>query len=181
MASLLQGTEDNLDMPIESMIGTCRWREGREGGREQNRGFSSLHSCEGLGKGVWVPQLVCVKGVRLSLCVWRRLLKGWMCACMYVVVGGTWSLTPVRGGGCFGNTMINDDMSSPSLPLTTPLPPSLPPSLPAPAEDNNEAGTAAEGAAPSNPNNRRVYVGNLSWSTAWQGLKDHMKTVGEGE
>lgn len=46
-------------------------------------------------------------------------------------------------------------------------------------EDNNEAGTAAEGAAPSNPNNRRVYVGNLSWSTAWQGLKDHMKTVGE--
>ena len=103
---------------------------------------------------------------------------------MHVCCGGG-DMEPYPGprGGVlrFGNTMINDDMSSPSLPLTTPLPPSLPPSLPAPAEDNNEAGTAAEGAAPSNPNNRRVYVGNLSWSTAWQGLKDHMKTVGEGE
>lgn len=25
-----------------------------------------------------------------------------------------------------------------------------------------------------------MYVGNLSWSTAWQGLKDHMKQAGEG-
>ncbi len=59
-------------------------------------------------------------------------------------------------------------------------PPSLPSSFATSTEDNNEAGTA-EGAAPMNPNNRRVYVGNLSWSTAWQGLKDHMKTVGEGK
>lgn len=26
-----------------------------------------------------------------------------------------------------------------------------------------------------------MYVGNLSWNTAWQGLKDHMKQAGEGE
>lgn len=38
------------------------------------------------------------------------------------------------------------------------------------------AGSTAEGTG----NNRRVYVGNLSWGTAWQGLKDHMKQAGEG-
>lgn len=27
--------------------------------------------------------------------------------------------------------------------------------------------------------NRRVYVGNLSWSVAWQSLKDHMRQAGE--
>lgn len=26
---------------------------------------------------------------------------------------------------------------------------------------------------------QRVYVGNLSWDTRWQGLKDHMRTAGE--
>jgi RNA recognition motif-containing protein len=25
----------------------------------------------------------------------------------------------------------------------------------------------------------RVYVGNLSWSTSWQDLKDHMRDAGE--
>lgn len=25
----------------------------------------------------------------------------------------------------------------------------------------------------------RVYVGNLSWETEWQDLKDHMRTAGE--
>ena len=25
----------------------------------------------------------------------------------------------------------------------------------------------------------RVYVGNLSWSTSWQDLKDHMRDVGD--
>lgn len=28
---------------------------------------------------------------------------------------------------------------------------------------------------------RRVYVGNMSWQTSWQNLKDHFKTVGYGE
>lgn len=27
---------------------------------------------------------------------------------------------------------------------------------------------------------RRIYVGNLSYSVAWQDLKDHFKPVGEG-
>mmetsp|Transcript_13391 Transcript_13391/g.35145 ORF Transcript_13391/g.35145 Transcript_13391/m.35145 type:complete len:165 (+) Transcript_13391:457-951(+) len=26
---------------------------------------------------------------------------------------------------------------------------------------------------------KRVYVGNLSWKTRWQGLKDHMRSAGE--
>jgi len=78
------------------------------------------------------------------------------------------------GVGVIGSAFL---LSNTSPPLThSPAHLVLPPST----EDNNEAGTA-EGAAPVNPNNRRVYVGNLSWSTAWQGLKDHMKTVGEGE
>lgn len=45
-------------------------------------------------------------------------------------------------------------------------------------------GSAATEAAPAPApagGNRRVYVGNLSWNTAWQGLKDHMKQAGEGE
>lgn len=29
--------------------------------------------------------------------------------------------------------------------------------------------------------NRRVYVGNLSWSVKWQDLKDHMQTAGPVE
>jgi hypothetical protein len=33
----------------------------------------------------------------------------------------------------------------------------------------------------SGSGNRRLYVGNLSWTTAWQGLKDHMKQAGEGK
>lgn len=44
------------------------------------------------------------------------------------------------------------------------------------ATGESAAGSTAEGTG----NNRRVYVGNLSWSTAWQGLKDHMKQAGEG-
>ncbi|KAL3784740.1 hypothetical protein ACHAW5_001607 [Stephanodiscus triporus] len=30
-----------------------------------------------------------------------------------------------------------------------------------------------------NMSSNRVYVGNLSWSTSWQDLKDHMRDVGE--
>ena len=28
---------------------------------------------------------------------------------------------------------------------------------------------------------KRIYVGNLSWRTSWQGLKDHFRMVGNGK
>lgn len=31
---------------------------------------------------------------------------------------------------------------------------------------------------PGNPNGTKVFVGNLSWATRWQGLKDHMRQAG---
>src|SRR6056297_466123 len=62
--------------------------------------------------------------------------------------------------------------------LPSSLSPSLPPS-PSPCCADNNDGVNVDGVP--NTNNRRVYVGNLSWNTAWQGLKDHMKTVGGGE
>ncbi|PXF48531.1 putative RNA-binding protein [Gracilariopsis chorda] len=38
----------------------------------------------------------------------------------------------------------------------------------------------SNGAAPAAPTGgRRVYVGNLSWDTRWQGLKDHMREAGD--
>lgn len=38
---------------------------------------------------------------------------------------------------------------------------------------------APMGGAPSEPVGQRVYVGNLSWDTRWQGLKDHMREAGD--
>ena len=32
---------------------------------------------------------------------------------------------------------------------------------------------------PVGVNGTKVYVGNLSWETSWQDLKDHFRTVGE--
>lgn len=36
-----------------------------------------------------------------------------------------------------------------------------------------------QGGMPSMTGITRVYVGNLSWETEWQDLKDHMRTAGE--
>ena len=36
-----------------------------------------------------------------------------------------------------------------------------------------------DAAESSGASNTRVYVGNLSWSVTWRGLKNHMKTVGD--
>lgn len=45
---------------------------------------------------------------------------------------------------------------------------------PAPAPQGNGS------APPTGPTGgKRVYVGNLSWDTRWQGLKDHMREAGE--
>ena len=32
---------------------------------------------------------------------------------------------------------------------------------------------------PAGPGHTKVYVGNLSWETSWQDLKDHFRQVGE--
>lgn len=37
----------------------------------------------------------------------------------------------------------------------------------------------SNGSAPPVQGGKRVYVGNLSWDTRWQGLKDHMREAGE--
>lgn len=37
----------------------------------------------------------------------------------------------------------------------------------------------SKGAQEVNPNNRRVYVGNLKFEVSWQDLKDHMRSAGE--
>lgn len=42
-------------------------------------------------------------------------------------------------------------------------------------EDNSNGGAVAA----ADGQNRRVYVGNLSWEVAWQDLKDHMRESGE--
>lgn len=42
------------------------------------------------------------------------------------------------------------------------------------------AGPQSNGSAPSSQTGgKRVYVGNLSWDTRWQGLKDHMRDAGD--
>lgn len=42
------------------------------------------------------------------------------------------------------------------------------------------AGPESNGGAPgSHTGGKRVYVGNLSWDTRWQGLKDHMRDAGD--
>lgn len=94
-----------------------------------------------------------------------------------------WNLLPARLGGC---------LRQPRHPPKTPtLPPHTnhthPHRLRTTANDAGAAsggeaagGSAAGSTAEATGNNRRVYVGNLSWSTAWQGLKDHMKQAGEG-
>jgi hypothetical protein len=84
-----------------------------------------------------------------------------------------------RTGARCGNTSLAPFITTLS---NASLPPSLTSSLPlspSPCCADNNDGVNVDGVP--NTNNRRVYVGNLSWNTAWQGLKDHMKTVGEGE
>lgn len=47
--------------------------------------------------------------------------------------------------------------------------------------DTYQGEEAARGAPPPVPEvvGKRVYVGNLSWETRWQGLKDHMREAGD--
>lgn len=47
----------------------------------------------------------------------------------------------------------------------------------APAPANGAAPPAQQ--PPAFTGGKRVYVGNLSWDTRWQGLKDHMRDAGE--
>eukprot|EP00184_Porphyridium_aerugineum_P004421 CAMPEP_0184706736 /NCGR_PEP_ID=MMETSP0313-20130426/36911_1 /TAXON_ID=2792 /ORGANISM="Porphyridium aerugineum, Strain SAG 1380-2" /LENGTH=265 /DNA_ID=CAMNT_0027168297 /DNA_START=226 /DNA_END=1023 /DNA_ORIENTATION=+ len=53
---------------------------------------------------------------------------------------------------------------------------------PAPAPSNGAAPPTAQGTSSPQPpvelTAPRVFVGNLSWDTRWQGLKDHMKSAG---
>lgn len=44
--------------------------------------------------------------------------------------------------------------------------------------DRGYGGGDFENAPSASSNNNRVYVGNLSWKTSWQNLKDHMRTCG---
>lgn len=49
-------------------------------------------------------------------------------------------------------------------------------------EEAQPAAQQTNGGAPSGggaPMGKRVYVGNLSWDTRWQGLKDHMREAGD--
>lgn len=47
-------------------------------------------------------------------------------------------------------------------------------------EEQATAAPPTNGAAPAvTPVGKRVYVGNLSWDTRWQGLKDHMRDAGD--
>ena len=40
-------------------------------------------------------------------------------------------------------------------------------------------GKGCGGSGNSSPGGTKVYVGNLSWETSWQDLKDHFRSVGE--
>lgn len=42
---------------------------------------------------------------------------------------------------------------------------------------DEQAGSAANGQG--SRTGKRVYIGNLSWDTRWQGLKDHMRQAGD--
>lgn len=45
--------------------------------------------------------------------------------------------------------------------------------------DDRPSGAGGPSATGDTPVGNSVYVGNLSWDTRWQGLKDHMRQAGD--